>query len=65
MSVIGKVYDGILVKRVRQVTKEQIIEEQSVFISGRGCVDQIIALKQMSEKMKEKSRKLYFGFMDL
>ena len=40
-------------------------EEQCAFRSGRGCPDQIFTLKQMSEKMKEKNKKLFLGFMDL
>ena len=65
LSVVGKVYAGILVDRVRRVTEDMIGEEQCAFRSGRGCVDQIFTLKQMSEKMKEKNKKLFLGFMDL
>jgi hypothetical protein len=65
LSVVGKVYAGILVERVRRVTEGLIGEEQGAFRSGRGCVDQIFTLKQMIEKMREKKNKLYLGFMDL
>src|SRR5678815_4221110 len=46
LSVIGKIYAGILVERVRRVTEGLIGEEQGAFRSGRGCVDQIFTLKQ-------------------
>jgi hypothetical protein len=65
LSVVGKIYAGILVERVRRVTEELIGEEQCAFRSGRGCIDQIFTLKQMSEKMKGKKKKLYLAFMDL
>ena len=65
MSVVGKIYAGILVERVRRVTEGLIGEEQGAFRSGRGCVDHIFTLKQMIEEMREKKNELYLGFMDL
>ena len=65
LSVVGKIHVDILVDRVRRVTEDLIGEEQGAFRSGRGCVDQIFTLKQMSEKMRGKKKKLYLGFMDL
>ena len=62
LSVVGKLYAGILVERVRRVTEEMIGEEQGAFRSGRGCVYQIFTLKQMSEKMREKKEESVFGF---
>ena len=40
-------------------------EEQRGFRKGRGCVDQIFAVKQICEKARRKGRKVYMGFMDL
>ena len=40
-------------------------EEQCWFRSGRGCVDQVFAMKQMSEKFVEKNKCLYVTYMDL
>ena len=57
MSVVKKIYTGILVERSHQVIEELIGEEQGAFRSGRVCVDQIFMLKQMSEKMKEKKKR--------
>src|SRR5678815_125238 len=64
LSVVEKTYAGILVERVRRVTEGVIGEEQGVFRSGRGCVDQIFTLKQLIEKIRAKKNKLYLGFMD-
>ena len=40
-----------------------IDDEQGGFRSGRGCVDQIFTLKQISEKAREKT--MYVSFIDL
>ena len=48
--MVGKIYAGILVDRVRKVTKGLIEDEQGGIKAGRGCVDQIFTLKQLSEK---------------
>ena len=38
LSVLGKIYAGILVNGVRKVT-EGLIDDQGRFRAGRGCVD--------------------------
>ena len=59
--VVGKIYAGILVDRVRKVTKGLIDDEQGGIKAGRGCVDQIFTLKQL----REKKCRVHVGFMDL
>ena len=44
-SAVGKIYAGILVDRVRRVTRGLIDNEQGGFKMGRVCVDQIFILK--------------------
>ena len=39
-------------------------DEQRGFRGGRGCVDQIVTIKQICEKVREKKRRKYMGFMD-
>ena len=41
VSLVGKIYAGILVDRVRGVTGSLFDDEQGGFRTGRGCVDQI------------------------
>ena len=65
LSVAGKVYARILDERVRKVTEGLIGEEQGGYRKGKGCVDQIFAVKQVCEKAKERGPKVYMGFMDL
>ena len=65
LSVVEKIYAGILVDRVRRVTGGLIDDEQRGFRAGRGCVDQIFTLMQIGEKAREKKRRGYVGFIDL
>ena len=45
LSVVGKIFKGILEDRARRVTGGLIDDEQGGFRSGKGCVDQIFTLK--------------------
>ena len=65
LSVVGKIYAGILVDRVRRVIAGFINDEQGGFRSGRGVVDKIFSLNQIGEKAREKKRSVYVGFVDL
>ena len=47
LSVIGKVYAGILIARVCRITRGLIDVEQRGFREGRGYIDQIFAQKQI------------------
>ena len=50
LSVVGKMYAGILVDSAPRVTGGLINDEQGTFRTGRGCVDQIFTLKLIGEK---------------
>ena len=65
LSVDTKIYTGILIGRVRRVTKDLIKVEQRVFQIKEQCVDKVFTLKQIGEKGREKRKKVYVGFMDL
>ena len=54
LSVVRKIYAGILADRVRKVTEGLIDDEQGGFRTGRGYVDQIFILMQVGEKAREK-----------
>ncbi len=43
----------------------KVREEQGGFKKGRGCVDQIFAIKRLVEEYLGKDKKLYAAFMDL
>ena len=65
LNVVGKIYAGKLVDRVRRVTGGLIDDEQGDFRAGKGCVGQIFTLKQIGGKAREKKRRVYVGFIDL
>ena len=65
LSIPGKVYGRIVIERVRVLTEGMIGDEQCGFRSGRGCVDQVFVMKQMSEKFCGKNKSLYVAYMDL
>ena len=56
LSMVGKIYTGNLVDRVRTATGALIDDEQGGFRAGRGYVDQIFTLKQIGEKARKKKR---------
>ena len=50
LSIPGKIYGRVLIRSMIESTKEQVVEEQGGFRSGRGCIDQIFVLKLLVEK---------------
>ena len=56
LSVVGKIYAGILVDRVYRVIGGLIDDEQGGFRAGRWCIVQIFTLKQIGEKAQEKKK---------
>ena len=53
--MVGKIYAGILVERVRKVTESLTEDEQGEFRAGRGRVYQIFTQKHIGEKTREKN----------
>ncbi len=49
LTVPGKVYGRILTERLMEVTEGKVSEDQGGFKKGRGCVDQIFAMKRLVE----------------
>ena len=48
--MVGKLYGRVLIKRVRAATKSAIGEGQRGFGQGRGCIDQVFAVRWVCEK---------------
>ncbi len=64
LSVPGKIYGRILNERMMNITDKSVGDEQG-FQKGRGCMDQLFAVKILMERYLEKDRKLFAAFMDL
>ena len=65
LSVVGKVFGRMLIKRVRAGTECSIGEDQCGFRQGRGCMDQVLAVRQVCEKYRANGKDVFFAFMDL
>ena len=55
----------MLIKRVRAETEYAIGEEQCGFRQGRGCMDQVFAVRQVCEKYLANRKDVFWAFMDL
>ena len=65
ISVVGKIFSGIVERRVRVLVEDKLDENQCGFRPLRGCQDQIFSLRQIMEKSYEWNRELYLCFIDL
>ncbi len=50
LNVPGIVYGRILSERLMEIAVEKVSEEQGGFKKGRGCADQIFAMKRLVEE---------------
>ena len=65
MSVVGKLYGGVLIKRVRAGTECAIAEEHCGVRQGRGCMDQVFAVTQVCGKYLVNQKNIFWAFVDL
>jgi len=64
LSAPGKVYTKMIQERLKRYVNRIDAEEQAGFRAGRGTIDQIIVMRQLSEKFYEKNRTLHNNFID-
>ena len=55
----------MLIKEVRAGTECAIGKEQYGFRKGKGCMDQVFALRQVSENYLANGKDIFWAFMDL
>ena len=55
----------MLIKRVRAGTECAIGEEQCEFRQGRGCMDQVFAVRLVCEKHLANGKDVFWAFRDL
>ena len=65
LSVEGKLFGKVLIKRVRAGTECAIGEEHSGFRQSRGCMDQVFSVRQVCEKYLANGKDVFWAFMDL
>ena len=65
LSVVGKPYGSVLIKRVRAGTECARGEKQYEFRQGRRYMDQVFAVRQVSEKYLANGKDVFRAFMVL
>ena len=65
LSVVGKIYARVVCDRLRLITDAVLMDEQGGFRVRRRCVDQIFAVRQVTEKVIEWDKVVYAAFVDL
>ena len=65
LSVVGRVYGRVLIKRVRAGTECAIGERQCGFRQGRGCMDKVFAIRQVGEKYLANWKDVFWTFTEL
>ena len=65
LSIPSKAYARILDERIRSMTESKVLEAQVGFRKGRSCMDQIFTIRQLSEKMIDKNKKMVVACVDL
>ena len=65
LSVVGKLFGRMLIKRVRAGTECAIGEEQCGFRQGRGSMGQVFAVRQVCEKYLANGKDVFWAFMHL
>ncbi|XP_043921714.1 cyclic nucleotide-gated cation channel beta-3 [Protopterus annectens] len=64
LSVPGKVFNHILLERIKDITDKKLREEQAGFRKNRSCTDQIATLRIIVEQSVEWSSPLHINFVD-
>ena len=64
LSVPSKIFCRILLKRIENAIDSTLREEQAGFRRGRGCMDQIFALRNILEQSLEWNTSLCINFID-
>ena len=63
--MVGKIYARIVSDRLKVLINALVMDEQGGFRAGRGCIDQVFAVRQVFEKVIEKDKVVYAAFVDL
>ena len=64
LSIPGKIFCRVLLQRIESAIDNKLREEQAGFRKGRGCIDQIFALRNIIEQCLEWNVPLYINFID-
>ena len=64
LSIPSKIMAKNIVQRLTEAVDEKLRNEQAGFRKGKGCIDQIFALRNIIEQCTEWQRQIYINFVD-
>jgi hypothetical protein len=64
LSIPSKIFCRIVLTRIQKTVDTQLRREQAGFRQGRGCIDQIFALRNIIEQCTEWNASLVINFID-
>ena len=64
-GTLSRLFSKVLQKRLQKECIEKIDENQSGFIPGRSCVDNLFIIQQLIEKHMSHNHELFLAFIDL
>ena len=64
LSLTSKVFNRIILQRIKAAVDGKLRQEQAGFRAGRSCVDHIFTLRQILEQSQEWNSSLYVIFVD-
>ena len=65
LSITGKVFAKIILKRLQKLAERVLPESQCGFRSNRSTMDMIFSIRQLQEKCREQHLPLHMAFVDL
>ena len=65
LSVVGKVFARVVLKRLQVLAEQVYPESQCGFRANRSTVDMFFSLRQLQEKCREQGQPLFVAFIDL
>ena len=64
LSIPSKILAKVIIMRISEAVDKKLRNEQAGFRKGRGCTEQIFALRNIIEQCTEWQRELYINFVD-
>ena len=65
LSVVGKVFARVVLKRLQVLAEQVYHESQRGFRANRSITDMVFSLKQLQEKCRKQRQPLFVAFIDL
>ena len=64
ISIVGKVFARVVLKRLQVLAEQVYPESQSSFRANISTIDKVFSLRQLQEKCREQRQPLFVAFID-